>query len=64
MCLDGYIAEGLHKGERVLTANENKNGQSMKHSGTITVKGVNNSNELQGVVEVVMDQLRREVRFA
>lgn len=60
---DNYIAN-LHKGERVLTANENKNGQSMKHSGTITVKGVNNSNELQGVVEVVMDQLRREVRFA
>lgn len=60
---DNYVAV-LHKGEKVLTANENKNGQSMKHSGTITVKGVNNSNELQGVVEVVMDQLRREVRFA
>ncbi|HZJ98901.1 MAG TPA: hypothetical protein VFC79_02790, partial [Tissierellaceae bacterium] len=37
---------------------------TVNHTGTITVKGVNNNNELQGVVDIVMDQLRREVRMA
>jgi len=37
---------------------------SVNHTGTITVKGVNDKNELNSVVEIVMDQLRREVRMA
>lgn len=57
---DGYIAE-LHKGERVLTAAEAK-GQTVNHTGTIRVEGVNNQGELSAVVDIVMNQLRREVR--
>jgi len=34
----------------------------IEHSGTIRVIGVNNKDELSGVVEIIMDQLRREVR--
>lgn len=34
----------------------------VEHTGTIRVVGVNNNQEFQGVVEVIMDQLRREVR--
>ena len=41
---DGYISE-LHKGERVLTAQENKNGWggNVNHTGTIRVEGINDS---------------------
>lgn len=60
---DGYRAI-LHKGEKVVTAEENKKGNTMNHTGTIRVEGVNNKNELVGVVDMVMDQLRREVRMA
>lgn len=63
---DNYKAI-LHKDERVLTASENQaysQGGEMSHSGTIKVEGVNNSGELSGVVDIVMDQLRREVRMA
>lgn len=37
-------------------------GGEIKHSGTIRVEGVTNSGELMGVVDVVMEQLRRENR--
>ena len=37
---------------------------TMNHTGTITVKGVNDKNELNSVVDIVMEQLRREVRMA
>lgn len=61
---DGYIAE-LHKGERVLTAQEaNSTRSNVVHTGTIRVEGVNDSGQLSGVVDIVMDQLRREVRMA
>lgn len=36
--------------------------QRIEVTGTIIHKGVNDRNQLMGVVEVVMDQLRREVR--
>lgn len=35
---------------------------TINHSGTIRVEGVNNRNELIDIVDIVMDQLRREVR--
>ena len=44
--------------------NESLGKNSINHSGTIRVEGVNDKNELQGVVDIVMDQLRREVRMA
>jgi hypothetical protein len=60
---DGYVAE-LHKGERVLTAQENsQSGSSVNHTGTIRVEGVNNKGDLTAVVDIVMNQLRREVRL-
>lgn len=62
---DGYRAI-LHKNERVLTAKENQTysqGSSVSHSGVIRVEGVNNRGELNSVVDIVMDQLRREVRM-
>jgi len=59
---DNYPAL-LHKGEKILTAEEN-NGSTLNHTGTIRVEGVNNQNELNSVVEIIMEQLRREVRMA
>ena len=40
----------------------NGGGSTINHTGTIRVEGVNDHNELIGIVDVVMDQLRREVR--
>jgi hypothetical protein len=37
---------------------------TVEHTGTITVKGVNDRNQLQGVAELVLEQLRWEVRMA
>jgi len=60
---NGYLAE-LHKGERVLTAAENKQyGSSVNHTGTIRVEGVNNRGEVIAVSDIIMDQLRRELRL-
>lgn len=65
---DGYKAE-LHKGERVLTAQEAQRlrsvesmGGTVNHTGTIRVEGTNTRGELTAVVDIVMDQLRKEVR--
>jgi TP901 family phage tail tape measure protein len=38
------------------------NGNKVEHTGTIKVIGVNNKEELTGVVDIIMDQLRREAR--
>jgi phage-related minor tail protein len=63
---DGFVAE-LHKDEGILTAEENRkyrSGESsVNHTGTIRVEGVNNKGDLTAVVDIVMNQLRREVRF-
>ena len=37
--------------------------QTVNHTGTITVKGTNDKNQLMGAVDIIMDQLRREVRI-
>ena len=59
---NGFIAE-LHKGERVLTAKENSQyGSNVNHTGTIRVEGVNNKGDLMATVDIVMNQLRRELR--
>lgn len=67
---DGYVSE-LHKNEEILRADDPRNQNNNKtmntainHSGTIRVEGVNNAGELNSVVDIVMDQLRREVRMA
>ncbi len=60
---DGYIAM-LHKGEKVLTADEAQQSQRVEHvfSGTVVHKGVNDKGELAAVIETkVKDLLRREV---
>lgn len=36
--------------------------QRVEHSGTITVKGVNDSSQISGVVDIIIDQLRKEIR--
>ena len=46
------------------TGNVSASNASVNHSGVIRVEGVNNSGELSAVVDIVMDQLRREVRMA
>lgn len=56
----------LPKGSKVRTHAQSKElmgGGEMKHSGTIRIEGINNHNELEAVTEIVMDQLRREVRL-
>lgn len=35
----------------------------IEHTGVIEVRGINSKNELAGVVEIVMDQFRREARL-
>ena len=35
----------------------------IEHTGVIEVRGINNKNELTGVVEIIMDQFRREARI-
>ena len=35
----------------------------VQHTGVIEVRGINTKNELTGVVEIIMDQFRREARI-
>ncbi|OPZ87773.1 MAG: hypothetical protein BWY74_03316 [Firmicutes bacterium ADurb.Bin419] len=35
----------------------------VEHTGVIEVRGINNKDELTGVVEIIMDQFRREARI-
>lgn len=49
---DGYEAT-LHKGERVLSRGEVSQAQTVNHTGTITVKGVNSRDELIGVTQIL-----------
>lgn len=58
----------LPSGSKVFSNDKSKDlvssqGGKMEHSGTIKVVGVNNKDELTGVVDIVMDQLRREARI-
>lgn len=62
---DGYIAE-LHKGERVLTANENAQLKDSvvrhEHSGMLRIVGVNSEKEFEAIYDFVTDKIRRESR--
>jgi len=50
-------------GEASLGAAFNTPSKSIvEHKGTLRIEGVNDKNQLLGVVEIVMDELRREVR--
>lgn len=54
----------LPRGSRVFTNEESMGmmGGVVEHTGTIRVEGVTNQGELMAVVDIVMDELRREVR--
>lgn len=54
----------LPRGSKVFNNNESMEMMSseVKHSGTIRVEGVNSENQVMAVVDIVMDELRREVR--
>lgn len=72
------LAEGILASKKQVSAamnalNVDINGQDgpsagsnnvMKHEGTIRVEGINDQGALMGVVDIVMSQLRREVRMA
>jgi len=73
--LGKYTGEGMIKGlestKRALSSVSNSMGSvatagagagSMMHSGTIRVEGINDKNQLVGVADIVMEQLRREAR--
>jgi len=45
------------------TATAKASSGTMNHSGTIRVEGVSDSGTLSGVVDIIIDQLRREVRM-
>lgn len=58
----------LPKGSKVFSNDKSMEmvagkGSKVEHSGTIKVVGVNNKDELAGVVDIIMDQLRREARI-
>ena len=42
---------------------DGKTGSLMQHTGTIRVEGVNDENALTGVVDIIINQLRQEVRI-
>lgn len=44
------------------TSGKGTNGTVVEHTGTIRLEGVNNDNQLYAVVDIVMDELRREAR--
>ncbi|CAK7037841.1 phage tail tape measure protein [Tissierella sp.] len=55
----------LPRGSKVFSnekSMEMMSGNKIEHTGTIKVVGVNNKEELTGVVDIIMDQLRREAR--
>jgi hypothetical protein len=44
--------------------NGNLNNRKIEHGGVIRIEGVNTRNELLGVVDIIMDNLRMEARLA
>lgn len=54
----------LPRGSKVFSNEQSMDmmGRKVEHSGTIRVEGVSNNNDFRAVVDIVMDELRREVR--
>ncbi len=50
----------LPQGARVTPLD--RGSQEIRHSGTITVRGVNDQNQLTGVVDIILEKLLQEVR--
>jgi hypothetical protein len=55
---DGYVAE-LHKGERVVPANQNMQSTTVNHTGTIRVEGVNNEGQFVAVYNMLVNDVRQ-----
>jgi TP901 family phage tail tape measure protein len=53
---------GLDQNEQGSVFGANKH-SVIEHTGVIEVRGINNKNDLLGVVDIVMDQFRREARL-
>lgn len=60
--LSGILAETLSKMSLGKGMQSEQGEVNHRHSGTVRVEGVNSENQLMAVVDVVMDELRREVR--
>jgi hypothetical protein len=60
--LDSGEDEFTELNEPVEKVSLSESGTIINHAGTIKVEGVNNKDELTGVVDIVTEQLRKEVR--
>lgn len=58
--LSGLMADALNGAGGGATGGTSE----VKHSGTITVKGVNSAGEIQGVIDIILDNLGMEARLA
>lgn len=58
--LSGLMADALNGAGGGVTGGTSE----VKHSGTITVKGVNSAGEIQGVIDIILDNLGMEARLA
>ncbi|MDY0235101.1 MAG: hypothetical protein RBR71_03695 [Gudongella sp.] len=54
-----YLEDNATAGVRCVDLSDKKD---ITHIGIVKVKGVDNEGDLKNVVDIVMDQLRREVR--
>lgn len=61
------VAQGMAISPQLATAGAlgraGSSNSTMRHSGTIRVEGVNSAGDVAGVVDIIIDQLRREVRL-
>ncbi len=61
---DFDLGADLRMDENFISTGVERNTKSIiEHTGVIEVRGINNKNELAGVVEIIMDQFRREARI-
>ena len=53
----------LPRGSKVFSNNDSINStQKVEHGGVIRIEGVNEKNQVMAVVDIILDQLRKEVR--
>lgn len=58
----GNLTTGTLESQVSLSSNGAAQAQIIDHTGTITVRGVDNSDQLTSIVDVIMSELRQEVR--